>query len=129
MATSEERLNILKMIQENKISAEEGMRLLELLEHPPSSPPSEPAPSSSNSRQARWLRVQVTDTDTGKVRVNIRMPVNVIMTGMKMGARFSPEIQGLHSEQLIDLIRSGATGKVIDIFDDEDGEHVEVTLE
>ncbi len=124
MATSEERLKILKMIQEGKISAEEGIQLLEMLDAP-----TPPAPPATAGKAPRWLRVRVTDTDSGKTRVNVRLPINVVSAGLKMGARFSPEVEGLDVEQLMGYIQSGETGKIVDVYDDEDGEHVEVFIE
>ncbi|PKN86494.1 MAG: hypothetical protein CVU46_07440, partial [Chloroflexi bacterium HGW-Chloroflexi-8] len=82
-----------------------------------------------NSRTARFFRVVVTDTQTGKARVNVRLPISVINAGFKMGARFAPEVEGLNSTDLMAFIRSGTIGRIIDVYDDEDGEHVEVFLE
>jgi hypothetical protein len=73
--------------------------------------------------------VRVTDTGSGKTRVNVRLPVNVLSAGMKMGARFSPEVEGLDMDQLMSLINAGATGQVLDVVDEKDGERVEVFLE
>lgn len=128
MATSNERLKILKLVQEGKISAEEGIELLDLLtEKNPKGKPSvaETAPPT----QAQWFRVVVTDTNSGKTRVNVRLPISLVNAGMKMGARFSPQVEGLDREQLMGFLRSGAIGKVIDVMDEEDGEHVEVYLD
>lgn len=129
MATAEERLKILKMIQEGKITASEGLQLLQALAESDARPGSRVDVTPQPGRGARWFRVRVTDTNTGKVRVNVRMPVNVLTAGFKLGARFSPEIDGLDSAALMDAIRSGATGLIADVFDEKDGEHVEVFLE
>ena len=127
MATPEERMRILRMIQDGKITAAEGTRLIQALEL------QKPAPAviSSNgvSKSARWFHVRVTDTNTGKTRVNVRLPVSLLNAGMKMGARFSPEVEGLDMSQLTEFINSGEVGKVVDVFDEEDGEHVEVFIE
>lgn len=123
MSTSEERLKILKMVQEGKITAEEGIQLIEALDD--SSAPAQAAPRGGG----RWLRVRVTDTNTGKVRVNVRLPLNVVNAGLKMGAKFSPEVEGLDVDQLMTFVRSGETGQVVDVFDEKDGEHVEVFIE
>ncbi len=127
MSTSEERLRILKMVQEGKISAEQAIQLIEALDVRPEipEPPTPPAPP----RGPRWLRVRVTDTNTGKVRVNVRLPINVVSAGLKMGARFSPEVEGLDMDMLMSFIRSGEVGQVVDVYDEEDGEHVEVFVE
>jgi len=133
MATSEERLKILKMIQDGKISVDQGMALLEAvgsvnkaaIQAASTTAPAVPA----HPHAARWFRVRVTDMDTGRVRVNIRMPINVVTTGFKLGARFSPEVEGLDMTQLLDAIKAGETGQIVDVVDEKDGEHVEVFLE
>jgi hypothetical protein len=128
MTTSEERMKILTMIQEGTITAEEGMRLLETLEETPQKTAAQSRPAAAGSG-GRYVRVRVTDTDSGKTRVNIRLPISVVSAGLKMGARFSPEVEGLDMDQLMNFIRTGETGQVIDILDDEDGERVEVYVE
>lgn len=130
MATSNERLKILKMVQERKISAEEGIELLDLIsEKNPKSNNSNTESDSQSRTTAQWFRVVVTDTQSGKTRVNVRLPVSLVNAGMKMGARFSPQIDGLDRKQLLDFLQSGTTGKVIDVLDDDGGEHVEVYIE
>ncbi|HBF40481.1 MAG TPA: hypothetical protein DDW19_01475 [Anaerolineaceae bacterium] len=128
MVTEEERLKILKMIAENKITAEEGVLLIKAIDTPTA--PSLPGtPQVVPGHEPRFLRIHITDTRTGRPRVNIRLPISVINAGFKMGARFSPEVQGLDAEQLLGFIKAGVTGQVVDIQDEEDGEHVEIYLE
>ena len=135
MATTEERLRILKMVQDGKITAEDGIQLLEVLDGSPnrggkaSSTDGPAATTTYTKGGARWLRVRVTDTDSGKTRVNVRLPIGVVTAGMKMGARFSTEVEGLDVNQLNGFIRSGIVGQIVDVYDDQDGEHVEVFLE
>ena len=132
MATSEERLKVLHMIQEGKVSAEEGLKLLESLGESKAKGAARaalPEKPALPSQGARWFRVRVTDTNTGRVRVNIRLPITVVTTGFKLGARFSPEVEGLDMTTLMDSIRAGETGQIVDVFDEQDGEHVEVFLE
>ena len=129
MATSEERVKILKLVQDGKISADQGVQLLEALEDPHKNKAEDVSGLPKATQVARWFRVSVTDTNTGKVRVNVRLPVNLITAGVKMGARFSPEVEGLDMEQLMTLIKAGEIGKIVDVVDEKDGEHVEVFLE
>jgi len=138
MTTTQERLQILKMIEEGKIKAEEGARLIEALDSVSSGPaaPAQPqppmpgeAPFDPAGKGTKWLRVRVTDTDSGKARVNVRLPVGLIKAGVKMGAKFSPEIEGLDIDQLMTFINSGELGQIVDVFDEDDGEHVEVFIE
>jgi hypothetical protein len=114
MATSEERLKILKMIEERRISPEEGARLLAAL---------------AKAERKRWLRVRVTDVDSGKTAVNVNLPVSLVNVGLRMGARFVPEMEGVSMSELEESIRQGVTGKIIDIVDEEEGQRVEVYVE
>ncbi|MDO9086854.1 MAG: hypothetical protein Q7U53_11660 [Anaerolineaceae bacterium] len=128
MASSEERIRILKMIQDGVISAEDGIRLLDSIDQSVKKESSS-SRSEDSGKLARFFRVRVTDTNSGKARVNVRLPVSVLSAGMKMGARFSTEIQGLDPNELMQFIREGTIGKIVDVFDEKDGEHVEVFLE
>lgn len=134
MVTSEERLKILNLVQDGKITPQEGIRLLEALAKTPAprgAPPSPtivpPPPMAPGG--PRWLRVRVTDTATGKTRVNVRLPVTLLNAGAKMGARFSPELGQEQMDEIMNAIKAGEVGQILDIYDDEDKEHVEVLLE
>jgi hypothetical protein len=134
MVTTEERIQILKMVQEGKISAEDAAQLLEELEGgekgaPVTANASPVVEPQGLGRKPRWLRVRVTDTDSGRPRVNVRLPISMVNIGLKMGTRFAPEIDGLDADQLVKLIESGEIGQIVDVMDDKDGEHVEVFLE
>lgn len=129
MSTSEERLKILKLIEDKKITPEEGIRLLQTLDK--FQPPVEKKPTAPpvGEQRPRWLRVRITDLRSGKTRVNIRLPVTVLNTGMKLGARFSPEIGQMEMGQIMDAIQSGETGQIMDIYNEEEQEHIEIRLE
>ncbi len=71
----------------------------------------------------------MTDTDSGRTRVNIRLPLGMVNAGLPMGMRFSPEVEGLDAARLAEALASGETGKIVDVLADEDSEHVEVYIE
>lgn len=125
MATTEERLQILKMIEEGKISAAEGADLLRALEQD-SGRPSEPLKGAS---APRWFRVRVTDTNTGRNKVNVNIPMGLVNVGIKMGAKFAPDVEGFNFNELIQAVRSGQQGKVVDLFNTEEGERIEIFVE
>ena len=126
MATVEERMKILKMIEEGKISAKDGAELLRALAKDSTAKPSEPLKGTS---PAKWFRVRITDVATGKNKVNINIPMGLVNVGMKMGARFAPEVEGVDIDELTTMIQGGAQGKVFDIIDNEQGEHIEIFVE
>lgn len=126
MATTEERMKILNMIREGKISAEEGAKLLSALGD--SEKPTR-TPSSRTSGEPRWFRVRVTDLVNGKTKVSVNIPFGLMEWGMQIGAQFAPEVGDLDFEQLKEMLESGVEGKVVDVIDEEDGEHVEIFIE
>ena len=129
MATTEERLKILKMIEEGKISAEDGAKLLSALsEGRRGGMPGVPQPPRPPGAP-RWLRVRVTDVNTGRSKASVQIPLDLVDAGMKIGAHFAPEVNGVDMANVMQAVRSGMTGKIIDVTDDEDGEHVEIYVE
>jgi hypothetical protein len=127
MATTEERMRILKMIDEGKLSAEEGAKLLSALSE--NRKTSVTPGSSRMPGAARWLRVRVTDVATGRSKATVQLPLNLIDAGMKIGAHFAAEIDGVDMSTIMEALRSGMTGKIIDVVDEKDGEHVEIFVE
>lgn len=125
MATTEERMEILKMIQSGQISAEEGATLLAaLVEREEPRPRPEPA---ARRQQPRRLRIRVSDLETGRHKVNINLPWNLINVGMHMGARFAPEEIDL--EEVMQALQAGTEGKIVDVEDAQDKERVEIFVE
>src|SRR5512140_642906 len=107
MATPEERMQILKMIEAKQITAEEGAKLLGALgekDRPPVPPNPVPSPSTSG----KWFRVRVTDLRTGRRKVNVNIPLGLVDVGMKMGAKFAPAgVEGLDMNQIIAAVEGG----------------------
>ncbi|MCP4356919.1 MAG: DUF2089 domain-containing protein [Chloroflexi bacterium] len=125
MATTEERMQILKMIEEGKISAAEGAELLSALKDKTQSA-QEPLRGASNPR---WFRVRVTDMGSGRNKVNVNIPFGLVNVGLKMGARFAPEMDNVNFEELMEAVRSGKQGKVLDVTDEDSSERVEIFVE
>jgi hypothetical protein len=122
---SEERARILQMISEGKISAEEGTKLLSALRN--SEAPASPA--SGKAKSGRWFRVRVIDLETDRVKVNVNLPMSLVSVATKMGARFSPDIDGLDWSELLATIEEGAVGRLVEVEDNEGRERVEVFVE
>lgn len=137
---SEERMKILSMIEESKLSAEQAAVLLNALEaqagkeampapDPTPAVPVEPPAPDTPVKKASWFRVQVTDTNTGKAKVHVRLPLSLLGWGLKMGARYTDELAGIDMDELLEAFRSGQEGKFIEVVDEEDHEHVEIFVE
>lgn len=126
MATSEERLKILQMIEEGKITAEDGAKLLSALTD--NSRKSRPTiigkPASS-----RYMRVRVTDTSSGKTKVSVNLPLGLVDAGLNIASNFMPDMGAEAAEEISAAINQGLTGKIVDVLDDEDGEHIEIFID
>ena len=130
MTSIEERMKILKMIEEGKISAEEGAKLLAALAEGRRSSLDPSAPGRPGRPGApRTLRIRVTDMVTGRSKASVQIPLALVDAGMKIGAHFAPEVEGVDMTNVMDALRSGVTGKIIDVTDEDDGEHVEIFIE
>lgn len=121
MAADSERVKILEMIQEGRISAAEGIALLEKCE-------AQPHAAEMPTQGPRWLHVVVTDVVSGKTHVNVRMPVSLINAGSKLGVHLHSELNGMNMDEVREMIREGYVGTVLDITD-EDDERVQLVLE
>lgn len=126
MATTEERLQILKMIEEGKISASEGAELLRALDQDKQGETAVPLKGAS---KPRWFRVRVTDLTQGRNKVSVNIPIGLVNVGIKMGARFIPDDDNVEFQQVMEAIRSGQQGKVFDYTNEEEGERVEIFVE
>jgi hypothetical protein len=147
MASQEERMRILNMLQEGQVSPEQAAQLLQAIDEPavkaarPSreaAPVQTPAPERSfehmppagePGKAPRWLRVRVSNIDTGRPKVNIRLPVSLVGIGLKMGKQFAPDMENIDFGELMKAIQEGDTGTFVDVVDEDDGEHVEIFLE
>lgn len=82
------------------------------------------------SSSAKWFRVRVTDLTTGKSKANVKIPASLANFGMKMAAKFAPDsIEGLDMDQIMAAMKDGGESKLVDVEDEEKGEHVEIFVE
>ncbi len=125
---TEERMKILKMIEEGKLSADEGAKLLAALAQGGRSY-SGSASVPRGPGAPRLLRIRVTDVSSGRNKAMVQIPLALIDAGLKIGAHFAPEVEGVDMANVMEALRSGVTGKIIDVQDTEDGEHVEIFVE
>lgn len=130
---SEERTRILKMIAENKISVEEGEKLLEALAGGQQSPAAEPGrKEEAPSGKGRVLRVRVYEGDRDKPKVNINLPLKLVsaLKGLIPEKKLAKlEEKGIDLSALDERMKDAGDGpiKLVDIEDDDD--KVEIFIE
>ncbi|QIB27889.1 SHOCT-like domain-containing protein [Caloranaerobacter azorensis] len=121
----EEKLQILKMIEEGKITHEEALELLNALE--------EKDKEFNNTSNTKWLKIRVYDPDD-ETKVNVNIPIALVDVGLKFATKFSPELKNsnledLNLEEIIQMIKNGAQGKIVDVTNERNGEKVEIFVE
>ncbi|WP_376791776.1 hypothetical protein [Thermoflexus sp.] len=122
MARDDERLRILKMIEAGQITAEQGLELLKALQ-------GAEAAQGGSVPPARWLRIRVTDATTGRQRVHVTIPLSLADLGLRISGRFLSGISGGQLQEVLEGLRKGGIGKLVEVVDEEEGERVEITVE
>lgn len=83
---NEHRRQILQMLSEGKISADETERLMAALEQPATASASESGTTAAKT-PPKFLRVQVDSEDNGHdgpTKVNVRVPMQLLRAGVKL---------------------------------------------
>lgn len=90
---NEQRRQILQMLAEGKITADEAERLIDALER--EQPESQPGAASRPKPRPRYLRVVVSSADNpggdGPSRVNIRVPLQLLRAGVRLTSLIPPQ--------------------------------------
>ena len=129
-AAEDERLRILRLVQQGKVTPEQGLALLEALGLPASGGgagrPAGPARPPAGSR-GRMLRIRIVEDDEERVQLNI--PLSLARSALRLvPARAQRYLAGVDLDALLEQVEHGATGRILVVRDDEDN-GVEVTVE
>ncbi len=129
MSAETKRREILQMLAKGSISAAEAGDLLSQLKSEPEAEPVAPdvvEPIAESGRKARWLNVKVSDTATQKQKVTVKLPLALARIGLRVGAKYAPELDQVDWEEILTELSDGGLGTIVDVHDEEDGEHVEI---
>lgn len=122
---SEERLQILEMVEDGKINASEAMELLAALERN--------RQEITPKKDVKWLKVRVkTMEDQPKVTVNI--PISLVNVGLKLAKTYDPKLkesglEKINIDEILEAVKNGAEGKIVDVIDEENQTKVKVYVE
>ncbi|MGB3330609.1 MAG: hypothetical protein WBA46_16735 [Thermomicrobiales bacterium] len=144
----EDRLEILRLVENGSMSVEEASRMLELLDRadritadpvgfsfgnteplPPThgfTPPPMPMPPGVRPGGPAPRNVRIRISDEEKVQLNLVIPFGLIDSGLKLAKRFAPDSL-LDSRDIRASIEEGFVGPLLDINDDY--QHVEILIE
>lgn len=122
---SEERMQILKMLEKGTIDAAEANELLSTLEK------RDTAFEKPEINKSRPKYIKILVEENGEEKVNISIPILLAKTALKImpkKAKEQMEDQNVNLDSILAAIDDdSAKGKIVDINDD--GDHVSISLE
>jgi hypothetical protein len=119
---NEEQDRVLKLLEEKKITAEEASKLLDAIRRS----------EGGTGQRNKFLKVRVYPRGSDRAKVNVTLPIGLVKWGMNFipdEARAKIEEQEIDMKMITDALEKGITGKIVDVDEDEHGNHVEIWLE
>lgn len=133
--TTESKKEILELLESGKISAEKAARMLSepgraaAEQTDPDPPASSSESGKTTGSRPSMFRVRVSNMDTGENKVSVNIPMRMLKFGLKLGGRFSPELEGLDFAEINEMLTDVESGMLVEVQNDESNEHVQVFLD
>lgn len=121
----DERMQILEMVEEGKINTSEAMELLDALEGDQE--------EITPKKEAKWLKIRVKTLDDNP-KVNVNIPISMVEVGLKLAKKYDPKLEesGLDQidlDEILEAVKNGAEGKIVDVEDEETQTRVKIYVE
>lgn len=127
----EQKVRILKMVEEGKISSEEAVKLLEAMGEE-SERSAAVLPLSKPKKFMRFLKIRIYEGDLQKPKVRVALPIALL----KLATKFIPEdakaeINGrnIDLDEILRAVDENTQGKLVEIEDDEDKTRIEIFID
>ncbi|UCH77320.1 MAG: hypothetical protein JSU81_06145 [Candidatus Coatesbacteria bacterium] len=125
-----ERLKILTMLEEGKVTAEEAARLLEVVGETAGAGDAAAAGVEASARSKK-LKIRVYRGDSARPSVNVNVPLSLARWALKFAPEHAKARMGdkeIALDELGALLDKG-TGDVITVEDADKNERVEISIE
>lgn len=146
------RMDILRMLSQGEIDVDRAAEMLSsaLDDMPPAPPPPPPSdaplpPEPPPARAAypppppppvpqapgnRWLHIHVSDLASGRSRVRVNVPLGLVKFGLKLGARFTDELDADTLRDVMDALdENPISGTLVEVEDESDNERVHIYVD
>ena len=127
VTSTDERNRILNLVESGQITATEAAQLLDalLMGH------AQDHSRSDERSQSRTIRIWMSDVATTRKRINVTatMPLSLIQVTLRMLAHLAPQLNDNTVQSVIHAIENGATGRLLDMQDLEEGKRIEIFVE
>jgi len=126
----EEIKKVLEMLKEGKINYDEAAELLEALRETKEEEETTPL----STKKKRFLKIRVTKGE--KPQVNVTIPFSLVNWGLNLASKLGKNTVNIEGKEIpIDMEELNKamndpefTGKIVDVVDEEKGEHVEIEI-
>ena len=126
----EEIKKVLEMLKEGKINDDEASELLAALRETKEEEETTPL----STKKKRFLKIRVTKGE--KPQVNVTIPFSLVNWGLNLASKWGKNTVNIEGKEIpIDMDELNKamndpefTGKIINIEDEEKGEHVEIEI-
>jgi len=126
----EEIKKVLEMLKEGKINDDEAAELLTALRE--TKEKEEITPLSTKKK--RFLKIRVTKGE--KPKVNVTIPFSLVNWGLNLASKLGKDSVNIEGKEIpIDMDELNKamndpefTGKIVDVVEEEKGEHVEIEI-
>lgn len=120
----EEIKKILEMVNQGKVSVDEGARLIQALGSADKS-----TQSTASTSKPKFVRIKVNSSDNDVVNVNIPLSLaKVAMRFIPKEARAELEAKEIDIDEILEAIMQGAEGNIVDVRSG-DGDVVQVYVD
>lgn len=128
---TDEKLRILQMLENGTINASQAADLLSALQEEPVA--CQESKVFQPKTQAKWIRTRITNLKTGEQKVDVRLPLaafplDKMEKGLIVRASDDQNIN-IDKESFLTMLNSGELGNIVEIKDEESGDHIQVSLE
>ncbi|CEK35095.1 Uncharacterised protein [[Clostridium] sordellii] len=133
----EDKKRVLKMIEEGKISAEEGLKLLEALESNPGDKvkvnkqpivdENEFLKIDKNSSKEKMIYIRVISSDGERVKVNIPIGFFKVLGSNSLMGSANLDKYNIDVNSIIDAVENGFEGRLVEVNSD-DGDRVIIEI-
>lgn len=133
----EDKKRVLKMIEEGKISAEEGLKLLEALESNPGDKvkvnkqpivdENEFFKIDKNSSKEKMIYIRVISSDGERVKVNIPIGFFKVLGSNSIMGSANLDKYNIDINSIIDAVENGFEGRLVEVNSD-DGDRVIIEI-
>ena len=133
----EDKKRVLKMIEEGKINAEEGLKLLEALESNPGEEvklKKQPVVDENeffkidkNSSKEKMIYIRVISSDGERVKVNIPIGFFKVLGSNSLMGSANLDKYNIDINSIIDAVENGFEGRLVEVNSD-DGDRVIIEI-